>query len=390
MLIPLGTEQSFPRRAIVTPALLALTVASYLVMAILDGTDPQRAAAIQRTLWIVGGDDFRWWQPFTATLLHGGLLHLAGNMLFLWVFGTSVEGRYGRLGFLGLYLVSALISGVLHAVFERQVIGGVSIPVPAVGASGAIAGITGSFLVLFPLTNIRCFTFLGFGIIAIPAWWFVGFAVLWDLMSQGSGRNSGVAHLAHLGGYATGFGLSMALLAFKVFQRQPYDLFTIFRQSQRRRRFREADQLAKRDRERALERARQPDPQRDAIAQARLEVSRAASGGDMPAAAAAYLTMMRTYGVESRGTTLSRQLQYDLANHMFQSGDHTNAAVAYERFLEAYPSDHETPSVRLMLGVLYARYLNDPIAAKDLLIKAKPGLDETNAQLADELLQEIA
>ncbi len=393
MLIPLGTERPSGKPALVTPFLMGLTIVSFVAMAVLTAMAPERATELERTFWVVGGEGFRWWQPLTSTLLHGGLLHLAGNMLFLWVFGPSVEGRFGRLGFIALYLGSAYFSGSLHALVS---------PAPAIGASGAIAGVTGSFLVLFPKTTVRCFTLLGFGIIGVPAWWFVGFAIVWDIFSQGLGARTGVAHAAHLGGYSAGFGVSMLLLWLKVFPREPYDLFTIFRQAHRRRQFREAGVIRERDTSRVVsERSKspdkpthkpepKPDPKRAAIAAARMQVSKAAASGDLPAAATAYADMLTEFGTEAKGTTLTRRLQYDVANQLHRAGDHKHAAHAYEALLELAPDDIEAPTVRLMLGVLYARYLGQPQEARPLLEQTMPKLEGDQQELAQEILTEIA
>jgi len=402
VLIPLGTERPSSRPAIITPALIGLTVVAYVAMAVLGAIDPEQALQTKRTFWVVGGPSFQWWQPMTSTLLHGGLLHLAGNMLFLWVFGPSVEDRFGRLGFLLLYLGSAMLSGALHALVAREH----GMPIPAIGASGAIAGVTGAFLVLFPKTTIRCFTLLGFGIIGLPAWWFVGFAIMWDVFSQGLGVRTGIAHMAHLGGYTAGFGIAMVLLWAKVFPREPYDLFTIFRQAQRRRQFREAGAIRNRDQQRVMRKpeasrttAEHPspppepepiDPRREAIAEARVRVSKAAASGDLDSATAAYTAMLAEFGADAPGTTLSRRTQYDIANHLFKAGDHTHAAHAYEAFIGAYPTDSEAATVRLMLGLLYARYLKQPAEAKPMLEQVMPRLTDDQQELAHEILAEIA
>lgn len=401
VLIPLGTERPSSRPARITPALIAVTVVAYLAMALLGAIDPEEAQRLEQTFWVVGGPGFRWWQPLTSTLLHGGLLHLAGNMLFLWVFGPSVEDRFGRLGFLLLYLGSAMLSGSLHALFARDH----GLPVPAIGASGAIAGVTGAFLVLFPNTTIRCFALLGFGVVGLPAWWFVGFAILWDVFSQSMGVRTGIAHMAHLGGYAAGFGVAMLLLWLRVFPREPYDLFTIFRQAQRRREFRQAGALREHDQQRVMRSPtntpssasssppRPPaplDPRREAIAQARTRVAKAVASGEFEAAGSAYTAMLDEFGADAEGTTLSRKAQYDLANSLFKAQDYTHAAHAYEAFLGAYPKDAEAPTVRLMLALIYARYLHQPAEAKPMLESVLPRLTDDQQALAHELLAEIA
>ena len=387
VLIPLGTERPTGRRAVVTPAIIGLTVVCFAAFAVLDAANPELARRIQTMGWVMGGKNWTWWGPFTSTLLHGGLLHLAGNMLFLWVFGPSVEDRFGRLGFLLLYLGSALIAGSLHALVEDA---------PAIGASGAIAGVTGAFLVLFPRTTIRCFTLLGVGVIGSPAWWVVGFAIAWDIFSQGLGARTGIAHAAHLGGYLTGFSISMVLLALRVFPREPYDLFTIFKQAHRRRQFREAGAIRDQDVQRIVRKAQdhlkseiEADPTRQAMSDARLTVGSAASRGELDEAARAYKQMIDTFGADARGVTMTRRVQYDVANQLYTMGEHNAAATAYAGFLEVAPDDREAPTVRLMLGVLWARYLNEPSKAREILADAMDSLDDGQRALAREVLEEL-
>jgi membrane associated rhomboid family serine protease len=141
----------------------------------------------------------------SSMFLHGGWMHIIGNMWSLWIFGDNVEDRMGRAGFLCFYLLSGLAAGVLHIVFNR------SSPVPTVGASGAIAGVMGAYLLLFPyarvLTLVPVFIFLQ--TIELPAVFFLGFWFLTNLLSgigslaahTGAG---GVAWWAHIGGFLVG------------------------------------------------------------------------------------------------------------------------------------------------------------------------------------------
>lgn len=398
-----------------TPALVALTVACSAAMFVLDRADPATHDRVLHTFWVVGGDGFRWWQPFTSTLLHADLLHLAGNMLFLWVFGQAVEDRFGRVGFLALYVVGAYAAGGVHAAFERvwvepmiftdpasiaawaeaqgipleaarealeraHAAGGMWSYVPAIGASGAIAAVTGAFLVLFPRTNIRCFWIFWLGVGNVPAWWFIGFAIAWNVMAQGVGVDRGVAYLAHLGGYAFGFGCAFTLLALRVFPREPYDLFTVFRQAHRRRQFRAVHAEAALSRPEAAA-AKSPHQTRsiDELAERRAEVSRLIAEGDDGAAAEAYLALARDYAHRPGPTTLSRSAQYRVAAYLFQNGRAKEAAEAYERFLDAYPGDREADAIRVLLARLWGGSLGRGEDARAMLGKviaetADPGV----------------
>ena len=136
---------------------------------------------------------------FTYMFLHGGLLHLLGNMLFLWIFGDNVEGYLGRMRFLKFYL----LCGVLAAL--AQVVAQPGSSVPMVGASGAIAGVLGAYLVLFP--NAKVHTLVLIWVIKAPAWLFLGIwigsQVLYSIYSTGAG----VAWYAHIGGFIAGAAL---------------------------------------------------------------------------------------------------------------------------------------------------------------------------------------
>ena len=144
----------------------------------------------------------------TAMFLHGDPMHLIGNMLFLWIFGASVEGRLGHAKFLGLYLVA----GFVGALMQDILIGRLHPAIWNLGASGAIMGIAGAYLYLFPFAAI-CVVFIlpiiAFFRIRVMDWqarwvvlYFLGFDILYGLLFQGG---DGVGHFCHLGGAAAGF-----------------------------------------------------------------------------------------------------------------------------------------------------------------------------------------
>jgi membrane associated rhomboid family serine protease len=144
----------------------------------------------------------------TAMFIHGGLLHLAGNMVYLWVFGDNVEDRMGHLRFLIFYFLCGI------AATAAQVLVNPNSRVPNIGASGAIAGVLGAYLVLFPAAQIETLAFWGFfiGIVRIPALVLLGY---WILIQFVSGivtlgmpqTGGGVAWFAHIGGFIAGMAL---------------------------------------------------------------------------------------------------------------------------------------------------------------------------------------
>jgi len=140
---------------------------------------------------------------FTSMFLHGGWMHLAGNMLFLWIFGDNIEDEMGHVGYLVFYLACGVAAGL------AQVVSAPASVVPMVGASGAIAGVMGGYLLLYPKAKVDIFLFfiVFFRIFPIPAWIML---MLWFGMQflGGIGTNpdeGGVAYWAHAGGFIGGF-----------------------------------------------------------------------------------------------------------------------------------------------------------------------------------------
>jgi membrane associated rhomboid family serine protease len=144
----------------------------------------------------------------TSMFLHGGLLHIAGNMLFLWIFGDNVEDYFGHFPYLLFYLVCGIGSGLTHILFNLHS------SVPALGASGAISGVMGAYIILYPRSRVLTLVFIFF--IPIPAfiilgyWFFLQFAA--GVSTVGATATGGVAWWAHIGGFLLGMlitGLSL-------------------------------------------------------------------------------------------------------------------------------------------------------------------------------------
>ncbi len=145
----------------------------------------------------------------TSMFLHGGIMHLAGNMLFLWIFGDNLEDEMGHLTYLGFYLVAGIGADL------GQLLADPSSPVPTVGASGAIAGVMGGYLLLFPKAKVDILLILVviFKIIPVPSWIMLG---LWFALQVFSGITTstvggGVAYWAHAGGFVVGMILCIPL-----------------------------------------------------------------------------------------------------------------------------------------------------------------------------------
>lgn len=150
------------------------------------------------------------WSPsglLGHVFLHGGFLHLLGNMIFLWTFGNAVCAKVGNVAFTGIFFLLAVLSGTCHNLFDGAT---------AIGASGAINGVVGMFLVYFPRNDVRCFwsIILRQGTFGISSGWVILLWLLFDIWGAASG-SGGVAYFAHLGGFAAGVAIAVASLKFK-------------------------------------------------------------------------------------------------------------------------------------------------------------------------------
>jgi membrane associated rhomboid family serine protease len=145
-------------------------------------------------------------RPFTSMFMHAGWLHILGNMLFLWIFGDNVEDALGHVRYLIFYFLAGLGAAAAHTLLNLNDL------LPAVGASGAIAGVMGAYLVLYPRANIAVLIpwFIMFGALYIPAAFLIGLWFLLQLFSgvaaigTATGGAGGVAWWAHVGGFVTG------------------------------------------------------------------------------------------------------------------------------------------------------------------------------------------
>ncbi|MFM9958997.1 MAG: rhomboid family intramembrane serine protease [Phycisphaerales bacterium] len=414
MIIPLSTDRPLARPTLVTYGLMAVCIGVHLARVLLTRSNPEAAQWLMDFGVLEGGhravgpeastvSAVRWWEFFTYQFLHGGLMHLLGNMLFLFVFGPAVEDRLRRWGFLAFYLIGGASAGMVHRVFVGEVLtevdGVVVTGVPGViGASGSIACVTGAYLVLFPLASIRVlFFFFVIGIYHLPAWLMIVAAIVKDLWSSawtGTG-GAGVAFEAHLGGYVFGAAVAFALLAIKVLPRETYDLFSMGKQAHRRRVFKElasgknspwlAD-AAKSGPAAKASRAHADEEQARQLAEKRGEIVKLLSSGQGAEAADRYAQLLEA----APGSVMPRAAQSELASQFYRAGRHALAAQAFELFLKRYPSDREASETRLMLAAINARYLNDPVRAKTLIAEAKAaGLVPERAAFADELSRDL-
>lgn len=140
----------------------------------------------------------------TSMFMHGGVFHIAWNMLYFWIFGNNVEEALGHVRFVFFYLFCGVIAALSHALLNP------GSNVPMVGASGAVSGMLGAYILMFPMAKVRTIVFFGFyvTVVKIPALIVIGFwaiiQVVSGLISQGNTTQGGIAFFAHVGGFAAG------------------------------------------------------------------------------------------------------------------------------------------------------------------------------------------
>lgn len=139
---------------------------------------------------------------FTSMFLHGSLLHVAGNMLYLWIFGNNIEDSMGRIRFVVFYMVCGIAAAYSHAITAA------ASTIPMIGASGAVSGVLGAYLLLYPRARVLTLIPLGFymNTIEIPAMLVLGFWFILQFLNAliSSGAGGGVAWYAHVGGFIAG------------------------------------------------------------------------------------------------------------------------------------------------------------------------------------------
>ena len=236
-MIPYRDENPTTRPAVVTVAIIALNVLAWLFI---EGAGAGRAVdAAVCNYGLIPGEVLQrvppgtgvemapgvicavdpspqYWTVLTSMFMHGGWMHLIGNMVFFWVFGNNIEDAMGHVRFAVFYILCGI------AAAATQVLITPSSTVPMVGASGAISGILGAYLLLYPRVRVHACVFLGFYVtsIAIPAFVMLGYwivlQVLSSLSSLGARASGGTAFFAHIGGFAAGF------LLIRLFARRDY------------------------------------------------------------------------------------------------------------------------------------------------------------------------
>jgi len=217
MFLPLRDENPSNKFPVINICLLLTNVAVFLYELTLS---PHAARALEITYgvvparipaWLAGHATFEAALiPFlTSMFLHGGWAHILGNLLFLWIFGDNVEAEFGHLGYLLFYLVCGIGSGLVHAAFN------LNSHLPAVGASGAISGVLGAYIVLEPRNRILSLIFIFVvrvpAVIVLGVWFAMQFLMGLSTIGTAANVTGGVAVWAHIGGFLMGLVIALGV-----------------------------------------------------------------------------------------------------------------------------------------------------------------------------------
>jgi membrane associated rhomboid family serine protease len=203
-MLPIGDDNSARRSVpLVTYALIALNVLFYFVELSGGQAFIEKWAFVPSRFFADPVGDFQ--TLFTSMFMHGSWLHLGSNMLYLWIFGDNVENRFGRIKFAIFYLLCGLAATFAQFVFYTES------SLPNLGASGAIAGVLGAYILLFPQGRIRVLQ--GQQVIQVPALIVIGIWIVLQLFSgigsiATTAQTGGVAYMAHIGGFIAGLVLT--------------------------------------------------------------------------------------------------------------------------------------------------------------------------------------
>ena len=319
------------------------------------------------------------WQFITYAFLHGSFMHIFGNMYFLYIFGNNVNDKLGNLGYLVFYLAGAVFSALGH-ILAASLFGG-SVAAPVLGASGAVAAVTGAYLVLFPQTLITIvYWFIFIGTMDLPAIYLILVKMIFfdNVIARSSGN---VAYDAHLAGYAFGILAMLLMLATGLLESSQFDLWAMMRRWNIRRQYRDVANSAgdmftggrrKWVQVKQVKKTPAQQAETEEIMRIRSEIATRISQGNLSEAAGQYLELMRL----DDSQVLARQNLLDVANQLMTMGKYEASAAAYEKFLKHYEGYQHAEQVQLMLGILYSRYLKKSGQALECLTAARTKLSD--------------
>jgi len=386
VIIPIGDDNPSLRIPYVTYGLVAINV----VIFVLVNRFGSLPASVSRE-WGFVPNDLKWYTFVTSVFLHGDFFHILFNMLFLWIFGDNVEDKLGHV----LYFVFYLVAGALACTFYMLFTGFSGGSIPLVGASGAIAGAMGCYMLFFPNANIRYFYWVFWffmGVIPIRAKWSLGLWIAMNLVNWlvlNSRYVTGVAYAAHVGGFAVGIGAGMLAKSWLVRKGRVtgYDEYTGFAPpgtgrgtARRERTERFTPQSFQQARPESTPREPRSTQVRREYVSPRVQTERDGEGffGMEEAIAENLRTAQMDVALEKyreyvrmrHAKALPSWAQIKIAAELFKMKDYEAALEAYRRYLARYPGGPDAAEAKFRLGVILSRYRKEYFRAREYLLQA--------------------
>ncbi|AQQ09553.1 rhomboid family protease GlpG [Sedimentisphaera cyanobacteriorum] len=311
--------------------------------------------------FVLHSDQPKVWQFITYAFLHSNIVHIAGNMFFLFLFGNKINYRLGHIGYLCFFISGAIFAAVGYSYLHETAM---------LGASGAVAAVTGAYLILYPRSNITLMGWLFFYTFPIPAFWFILVKmVLIDNVIPANYVNSKVAYDAHLSGYAFGVVVTGFMLITRLLKSEGIDFHYMIKRWKRGRALRDSLQY-----EMKAAKSIRPEGQSSKYSSesykllndSEQQICRLAAEGKIKDAADSYVSLLNN----EHKSVLPENEQLDIANNLMGRGKAEQAEKAYKIFKANYPNYEYIEHIELMLGLLYSRYLNEPENAVKQLERA--------------------
>lgn len=378
IIIPIRTETEI--RSVPHVNILLIGANCLVYMLFNQGLLGEAGRAFEQRHLVFSSTEPAFHQFFTYQFLHADFWHLFGNMLFLWVFGNSVNAKMGDLPYLLFYLSGGVFAAWGYAAVHPG-------HFHLVGASGAIAAVTTAYLALYPRSRvILLFWFFFIHFFNLPAMIVIGLKIIaWDnIVAPLVGQTGQVAHQAHLAGYLFGFAAALAMLFIKALPRDQFDILALWKRWHQRREFAAAmadPAAAARARFGAAARVpaghpgqRNVDERRwDEVTDLRTHIGELLEQGHAAEAAREYEKLMTLDPKQC----LTEVQQLGVAREFYRTNRFPQAVAAFERFVKTYPRSREFHNVGLLMGIIYARDLHQYALADEHLTKTMEGLRDT-------------
>ena len=377
MLIPIGTDYQKRKIPFVNYAIVAVNIFLFVYLYVFK--------AHQNELLyyhMISGFELNVKSPgvmqfFSSLFLHADWMHVLGNMVFLWVFGNAINDKLGQIGYLIFYLAGGVAASLAYYLLNDTGY--------LIGASGAIAAVTGAYFIMLPRTNVKTLilTIIIFAY-DIPSLVFIAFQVALNIYWALGNRNSQVAYSAHVAGYAFGITIAVLILKFKIIKRDDWDILHLIKRYRQRAKYRKfvkqnydpfarAHDVGKNISQ--VSQAMQKNLNLDSRTLDLYNKINQACKNDNPKLAADLY--QQWCSADHAGVILSEKNLLVISNTLAAEQKFAQASDCYELLLEHYPSCDNNAQIRLMLGRVYNTYLHDPNRALPHLKIAESKLSGT-------------